>query len=130
MPFSHCILIAFVSAAINHLGLVAAAEGVIRRRLPIINCPKCLAFWLTLACSLVFIDYSGGIAAILRGGIEAAAMALLMAYLAIWTELLMGGIDILFSKAYESLYPTEDSPADDKTGAGGTLHDVRTQAGR
>ncbi len=46
-----CVIVACTSA--NHIGMVAAVEGILHRRLPIVNCQKCLTFWCTLAyCSL------------------------------------------------------------------------------
>ena len=44
--------IVFACTAVNHLGLVAAVERVIRHRLYVVNCPKCLTFWSMMACGV------------------------------------------------------------------------------
>jgi len=108
MSFQETLLIPFICAALNHLGLIAAAEGVIRHSIPVLNCPKCSSFWLTLAV-LMLAGFPNGI-------LIALATSLLMAWLARWVELLMGGIDVLYSKVYDTFYPTAavlpaDAPA-------------------
>ena len=45
MNWLDVLMIVFSATAANHLGLVAAAESFIRHRLPVLNCPKCAAFW-------------------------------------------------------------------------------------
>ena len=45
MNWLDVLMIVFSATAANHLGLVAAAESVVRHRLPVLNCPKCAAFW-------------------------------------------------------------------------------------
>lgn len=84
------------STAVNHLGLIAAIERVVRHRLPILNCPKCLTFWGTLACGL-----SGdGMAANPSALPRLLATSILCAYLAVWLELIMYAIDTLYNKIY------------------------------
>ena len=34
----------------NHMGLIEAIERVVRHKLPIINCSRCLTFWSVLIC--------------------------------------------------------------------------------
>ena len=85
--------IIFSCVAVNHLGLVAAIEKVIRHRLPILNCPKCLTFWSVLAHGLVCCDTIATIPAII-------AVALLCSYLALWLELFMYAIDTLYNIIY------------------------------
>ena len=87
----------------NHLGLVDAVERVARHRLPVINCSKCLAFWSVLLCAIL----SGARA------IPAVAVAFASAYTAVWLELLLGSIDTLYNKIYESLYPEETDTTTD-----------------
>lgn len=118
------ILIAFICAAANHLGLVAAIEAVIRHKLPIINCPKCSTFWLTYIVNFVMMDYSSGTDPVLRAVIPGAACALASSYLAIWMELLMGYVDVLYNKVYEQIYSTADTATDNTSGADGNLSGV------
>jgi len=96
--------ILFSSVAINHLGLVAAVEKVIARRLPVINCPKCLSSWATLTygCSVC----CDSIAVLPSALPHLFALSLLCAWLAIWLDLAMGIIDHLYIKVYDTFYPT------------------------
>ena len=97
------LMITFSAVAANHLGLVSAIGRTVKHRLPIIDCPKCLTFWAVIGYgTLSGLDRFGDIVGI-------CAVALLAAWAAIWLELLMGFIDRLYIKAYEQIYPTEDS---------------------
>lgn len=91
--------IVFICVTVNHLGLIAAIEQTFRHKLPVVNCPKCLAFWTTLAYQL-----ATGCSPLLS-----LAMSLLFAYLAIWLELAEGFIDIIYTKVYEQIYSTADT---------------------
>ena len=87
--------IVFVCTAVNHLGLIAAIERVIRHRLPVVNCPKCLTCWSVFAYGIATVPYvSPQIVARLL------AISLLSSYLAIWLELLMYAIDTLYNRIY------------------------------
>lgn len=105
--------IVFACTAANHLGLVPAVEECIGRSIPIINCPKCFSFWMTLAYCIAtgiipaapFSVYSGFTAVI-----HALAISFLAAWFAIWTELFMGIIDQFYMTIYEKIYP---NPKDD-----------------
>lgn len=108
LPYS--ILIAFICAAMNHMGLVAAAEKVLNCKLPVLNCPRCSAFWLTLG----FLGCHGMTT---DGTVVAVAVAFAAAYLAIWMELLMGGIDVLYRKLYDKIFATAAGAADDAPAA-------------
>ena len=98
-------LILFSSVAANHLGLVAAVEGVIRHRLPILNCPKCLTFWATLTYGcLVCCDSIAALPSVLPAVLpRLLAQSFLAAYLAIWLELLMFTIDTLYNRLYDKI---------------------------
>ena len=98
--------VVFFGVTVNHLGLISAVEGVIRHRLPIINCPRCLTFWGTLAYGL---SGDGMLAALPSCLPRLLAISLLCAYLAMWLELIEGYIDTLYDKLYEQIYPTADS---------------------
>lgn len=90
------------STAVNHLGLIAAVERVVHCKLPVVNCPKCLTFWGTLALGL-----SGdGTAANPSALIRLLAISILSSYLAIWLELIMYAIDTLYNKIYGILEET------------------------
>ena len=87
--------IVFVCTAVNHLGLIAAIERVIRHRLPVVNCPKCLTCWSVFAYGIATVPYvSPQIVA------RMLAISLLSSYLAIWLELLMYAIDTLYNRIY------------------------------
>jgi hypothetical protein len=87
--------IVFVCTAVNHLGLIAAIERVIRHWLPVVNCPKCLTCWSVFAYGIATVPYvSPQIVARLL------AISLLCSYLAIWLELLMYAIDTLYNRIY------------------------------
>ena len=92
-------MLTFSAVSANHLGLISAAERVLRRSLPIFNCPKCCTFWSVLLLSTL----SGW------DIISALAVSFLCAYLALWLEMLMGFIDTIYNKIYEKIYSTADA---------------------
>lgn len=98
------ILLLMLSATLaNHLGLVEAVEGIIRHKIPILNCSKCASFWSVLIYSLC----------IGQPLIASVAVSFLCAYTAVWLELLCGVIDVIYNDVYETLYPKEaDNNAD------------------
>lgn len=96
-------MITFSCVAANHLGLVAAMEGVLKKRIPIVDCSKCFTFWSVLVTTYV----SGW------NMVEALAVAFFSASIALWIELGMGFIDKMFGMLYDKIYPTEDT-ADDR----------------
>lgn len=87
--------IVFVCTAVNHLGLIAAIERVIRHRLPVVNCPKCLTCWSVFAYGIATVPYVS-----LQIVARLLAISLLCSYLAIWLELLMYAIDTLYNRIY------------------------------
>lgn len=103
MVWSDIVMITASSTLMNHMGLVEAVEGVIRHKLPIVNCSKCCSFW----CCLVYALLSG------VPVIPSVAVSFGAAYAAVWFELLLGYIDTLYIKFYESLYPQESATAED-----------------
>ena len=107
MNWLDVLMIVFSATAANHLGLVAAAESVVRHRLPVLNCPKCAAFWLVLiyGCSVC----CDSIAALPPTILKVFAAAFLSAWSAVWLDLLMGIIDQLYIKVYDTFYPTTDT---------------------
>ena len=101
--------ILFVCVAANHLGLVAAMEKTVGRKLPIVNCVKCSTFWVTLAYGCNDIAAYGTVAVVL-------AIAFLCSWMAVWLELAMGIVDQLYLKLYETIYTTDsdDMPSADR----------------
>lgn len=97
-------MLVFTAVMINHLGLIEAAEKVIKHEIPIVNCCKCLSFWLVLAYML-FNGYSV---------INSIATSFLCAWLATWIELLMGVIDYYYTKIYENFYSETTDTEDTK----------------
>jgi len=118
MNWLDVLLITFSVVAANHLGLVAAVEGVIRHKLPIVNCPKCAAFWSVLAygCYGIAIDRTSIFLTI--------AVAFLSAWSAVWIDLIMGIIDTVYIKVYDTLFTTADTTDTDALSATDTMPDV------
>lgn len=134
MNWLDVLMIVFSATAANHLGLVAAAENVIRHRLPVLNCPKCAAFWLVLiygfGCEIYFtathhfFDANDMVACHFENIPEILAAAFLSAWSAIWLDLLMGIIDQLYIKLYDTFYPTADTPDTDTLDTTDPVSDV------
>lgn len=97
-------MLTFSSVTANHLGLIAAAEKLLKRSLPVLNCPKCFTFWLVL------------LSTVLTGWdmVTALATSFFCAYLSLWLNLFFAFIDRQFNKLYESLYSTTNNPNDRK----------------
>lgn len=109
MEWNEVAMIVFSCVTANHLGLVAAIEGVIRHRLPIVNCGRCFSFWSVMIYGcLTSIHLFGDIHEMV--GIVAASF--LSAYAATWLQLLFAFIDKQYNRIYGKIYPTADT-ADD-----------------
>ena len=112
--------IVFVCVTANHLGLISAIEERVGKRLLIINCPKCLTFWSTMAYGLWETQACETITVL--------AISFLASYSALWLELLEGFIDTLYMKCYEKITSTNNdgTPATDADNShpAGTLSDV------
>ena len=134
MNWLDVLMLVFSAVAANHLGLVAAAESVVHHRLPVLNCPKCAAFWLVLAygfgyeiCFTTtrhFVDVNDMVAYHFEYILKLIAVAFLSAWSAVWLDLLMGIIDQLYIKVYDTIYPATDTTDPDTKGAGGAVPDV------
>ena len=114
MNWLDVLMIVFSATAANHLGLVAAVESVVRHSLPIMNCPKCAAFWSVIVYGVAVANSS---LFTLHSSLQILAVAFLSAWLAVWLDLLMGIIDQLYIKLYDTIYPTTDTPDADAPGA-------------
>ena len=119
MGWDDIALVTFSCVTANHLGLISALEGVIRHKMPIMNCPKCLTFWMVLFMT----SFSGW------DMVDSLAVSFLSSYLSLWMELSMGFIDTLYNRFYEKIYTNRDDDEDSadgcKTDAGSTLSDVQ-----
>lgn len=104
-------MLVFAAVMINHLGLIEAVENIIKHKIPIVNCCKCLSFWLVLAYKL-FNGYNV---------INSIATSFLCAWAATWFELLLGVIDTFYMKVYENLYSKTAATEDTKE----TMSEVR-----
>ena len=89
----------------NHLGLVDAVERVIRRKLPVVNCPKCFSFWSSLAYCIIS----------RHAVIPSLLASFLMALLALWFDVFLGLLDKIYYKTYEYAYGDEDNAANVET---------------
>ena len=116
MNFWEIASIVFVCTAANHLGPIPDIEAFIRRKLPVIGCVKCLAFW---AVSIYCFGRTetGELPKVL-------AISFLSAWSAIWLDLMMGMIDKLYLKIYDALYSATDEVDADTLGADDSLSDV------
>ena len=99
--------IVFACTAANHLGLIQAVETVIRRRLLIVSCVKCLTFWSVFVYGIAVANSS---LFTLHYSLTVLAISFLCAWSAIWLDLFMGIIDKLYLKIYGKIYPTANTP--------------------
>jgi hypothetical protein len=95
--------VTLVAVLANHMGLIEAIEGVIKHKLPIFNCSRCLTFWSVL-CLLCCNNVAAKMTTIV-------ATSFLAAYAATWLELLFGIIDKQYDKIYKKTYPEADKEA-------------------
>ena len=121
MNWLDVLMIVFSATAANHLGLVAAAESVVRHRLPVLNCPKCAAFWSVIVYGVAVANSS---LFTLHSSLQILAAAFLSAWSAIWLDLLMGIIDQLYIKLYDKIYPTTDTTDTDALDTANTVSGV------
>lgn len=106
IPWSDIACIVFVCVTANHLGLIEAIQLVLKwNTLPIVSCPKCLTFWMTLVYGCCNTATYGTMITVL-------AVSFLASYSAIWLEMLEGYVDTLYLKCYEKIYPPADNDAD------------------
>ena len=121
MNWLDVMMIVFSATAANHLGLVAAAESVVRHRLPVLNCPKCAAFWSVIVYGIAEANFS---LFTLHFSLTVLAAAFLSAWSAIWLDLLMGIIDQLYIKLYDKIYPATNTPDTDALDTADPVSDV------
>ena len=121
MNWLDVLMIVFSATAANHLGLVAAAESVAHHRLPVLNCPKCAAFWSVIVYGIAEANSS---LFTLHSSLTVLAAAFLSAWSAIWLDLLMGIIDQLYIKLYDKIYPATNTPDTDALDTADPVSDV------
>ena len=85
--------IVFICTAVNHLGLIPTIERITKRKLWIIDCPKCLTCWSVMAYQLVTNC----------NPLLSLATALLCSYIALWLNLFMYAIDTLYNRIYDKI---------------------------
>jgi len=122
MNWLDILMIVFSATAANHLGLVAAAESVVRHRLPILNCPKCAAFWSVIVYGVTVEIYFSLFT--LHFSLTVLVAAFLSAWSAVWLDLLMGIIDKLYIKVYDTIYSTADTTDADALDTANTVSGV------
>ena len=101
----------------NHMGLIEAIEGVIKHKLPIINCSRCFTFWSVMAV-LIASEWTS----VIRHLPVIVATSFTAAYAATWLELLFGIIDKQYERIYKKTYPEAAKEAAE-AGAGATHSD-------
>ena len=106
MNWIDIVSIVFVAVTMNHLGLIREIEHIYGHRLIVVNCPKCAAFWASLAYGL------WGIHSFYEDFMQVLAISFLASYIAIWLELLEGFIDTLYTKLYDKIYSNTAYDAD------------------
>jgi len=115
MTWSDIAWIVVACTSANHLGLIAAVESLLHRRLPVVNCPKCLTFWSTLAYLLAcFLTGGSPITALLSAAPRMLAVSFLAAYSALWLELIMYFIDTLYNSIYDNIDKNNRKETDDE----------------
>lgn len=77
----------------NHMGLCEATEKVLHYKFKVLSCSKCGTFWLTLIALLI-----GGM-----GILESVTLSFVMAYLALWLELLLAAMCRFYEKQYDKI---------------------------
>lgn len=107
------VAVTLAAVLVNHMGLIEAIEGIIRYKLPVINCSRCLTFWASLAV-LIASEWTSAI----RHMPVIVATSFLAAYAAQWIELLFGIIDKQYDKIYAKIYPEETAKAKAEAEAG------------
>lgn len=90
------------------MGLSDAIQRTVHVRSRIASCPKCLAFWSTLAYCLLTKN----------GFIVSVATSFICSYAALWLALLYDALALIYNSAYESITETSGTPTDAEAGEG------------
>jgi hypothetical protein len=100
--------IVFICTAVNHLGLIPTIERITKRKLWVIDCPKCLTCWSVMAYQLVTNC----------NPLTSFAIALLCSYIALWLNLFMYAIDTLYNRIYGKIEDYTEENGDEASAKG------------
>jgi hypothetical protein len=92
------IYIMLIAVLFNHLGLAEIITFHSKKNV-VLNCSKCLTFWTTLGYSLFITG---------QGVIPSLFYSFILAYLALWVELLLNVFNYYYTKSYGKIYQAED----------------------
>lgn len=84
------------------MGLSSAVQEVLKVRLSLLSCPKCLTMWTAMA---VLLAHGHGL-------LESTAVSFLSAYSALWLALLYDALAVAYNKLYEQISKTTGSAED------------------
>ena len=96
------LLIMLIAVLFNHLGLADTVTFHTKRNV-VLNCSKCLTFWTSLGYSLLVLQW---------GCIPGIAVSFTLSYLALWVELLLNLLNLIYKKTYGKIYPSETGERD------------------
>ena len=96
------LLIMLIAVLFNHLGLADTVTFHTKRNV-VLNCSKCLTFWTSLGYSLLVLQW---------GCIQSIAVSFTLSYLALWVELLLNLLNLIYTKTYGKIYPSETGERD------------------
>lgn len=119
MAWSDIAWIVVICTSMNHLELVKTMEGLLKKEIPVVNCPKCATFWASLVwCLTGRCITATSMADTLAALPQILAVSFLAAYAAIWIELIMYSVDTLYNRIYDTLskYNPEDSGKENDQG--------------
>ena len=88
------------------MGLSGAIQELLKLKLRILSCPKCLSFWTVLAWTL----FSGA------GPVRSVAASFFCSYAATWAALILDGLAALYNWLYEQITETTDASKDAEAG--------------
>lgn len=106
MEWSEVAMIVFSCVTANHLGLVAAIEGIVRHKLPVINCGRCLSFWSVMVYGCLTSEHHF---ADINEMVGVIAASFLSAYAATWLQLLFAFIDKQYNRIYGKIFTAADT---------------------
>lgn len=93
------IMIMICCTLFNQMGLCEAIETVIKHKLPILNCAKCLTFW----SSLIYMILST------HDILLSLFISFVMSYLSLWVELFLGYMATIYNKKCDEIYTSKEN---------------------
>lgn len=89
----------FSSVMFIHMGLGEVIGRILHIDFVLLRCVKCITFWSILIYSLLIVSLP----------VEAAiALSFILGYAAIWAELLLGKIAMIYEKLDNGMEPTKE----------------------